>query len=433
MAAQVIIDPNHTRADKLILESLAADLELYNEGKSGLTDNAAQHGPTAGDKDALVQLAMDNMNNPNHKDFEPAIFNSWDYPMLQSKQLNRFLLRPYTRVAQGVVRNKVDVVMFTHLLLYFFTSVPSALALFFWNFSWLHGILHFVMQVSYTGTYTLMMHQHIHGNGILKKTFPYSLFDYLFPYITDPLMGHTWNSYFFHHVKHHHVEGNGPDDLSSTIRYQRDSWLHFAHYVGRFYFFAWLELPIYFIRKGRPFMAARSTFWELGNYFTLYALYQINPRATICVFLLPLALMRLGLMAGNWGQHAFVDNEEPDSDYRSSITVIDVQSNRHSFNDGYHTSHHLNPLRHWREHPNSFFKTKDTYASQDAIVLHNIDYIMITIRTLMKDYHHLAKCMIPIGEAQMAMSLDERAKYLQRRTRRFTEEEIRAKFGKAKA
>lgn len=56
---------------------------------------------------------------------------------------------------------------------------------------------------------------------------------------------------------------------------------------------------------------------------------------------------------------------------------------------------------------------------------------MITIRVLMKDYHHLAKCMVPIGDAQMAMSLDERAKYLQTRTRRFSEEEIQAKFGKA--
>ena len=268
---------------------------------------------------------MDNINNANHKDFEPAIFNSWDFPQLQSKQLNRFLLRPYTRLAQRVVRNKVDVVMFTHLLLYFSTSVPSALFLFFGRFSWLHGLLHFVMQMSYTGTYTLMMHQHIHANGILQKTLPWSLFDYLFPYITDPLMGHTWNSYYFHHVKHHHVEGNGPDDLSSTIRYQRDSVLHFLHYFGRFLLFAWLELPLYFFRKGRPFMGAKTMFWDVGNYVTLYLLFQVNPRATTCVFLLPLALMRLGLMAGNWGQHAFVDNEEPDSDYRSSITVIDVQ------------------------------------------------------------------------------------------------------------
>ena len=30
-------------------------------------------------------------------------------------------------------------------------------------------------------------------------------------------------------------------------------------------------------------------------------------------------------MVGNWGQHAFVDEVDPNSDYRSSITLIDVQ------------------------------------------------------------------------------------------------------------
>jgi hypothetical protein len=28
----------------------------------------------------------------------------------------------------------------------------------------------------------------------------------------------------------HHVEDNMPEDLSSTMRYQRDSFLHFLHY-----------------------------------------------------------------------------------------------------------------------------------------------------------------------------------------------------------
>ena len=35
----------------------------------------------------------------------------------------------------------------------------------------------------------------------------YALFDLLVPYILEPLMGHTWDSYFYHHVKHHHAEG----------------------------------------------------------------------------------------------------------------------------------------------------------------------------------------------------------------------------------
>ena len=173
------------------------------------------------------------------------------------------------------------------------------------------------------GTYTWMMHQHIHMRGILSGR--YMIVDSLFPYITDPLMGHTWNSYFYHHVKHHHVEGNGPNDLSSTLRYQRDNLYHFLHYVGRFYLLIWLDLPLYFIRSGRLALAVKAASWELGYYLALYILWCHNARATFVVFILPLLLLRLGLMVGNWGQHAFVDHQEPDSDYRSSITLIDVQ------------------------------------------------------------------------------------------------------------
>lgn len=262
------------------------------------------------------------MNDPNDAHFEPTILNNLDLDQIKLPPiLDKLLLRPYIRIARSLVRVETDVIMLTHLLLYVFTSIPSAVFLFY-NFTWIHGILHFLMQFSYMGTYTLMMHQHIHMRGILHKNL--ALFDHLFPYILDPLMGHTWNSYFYHHVKHHHIEGNGPNDLSSTIRYQRDSVLHFLHYTGRFFFFIWAELPYYFIRKGRISLAFKAAFWELSTYASLYALYCINPRATVFVFLIPLFLLRLGLMAGNWGQHAFVDADEPDSDYRSSITLIDV-------------------------------------------------------------------------------------------------------------
>jgi hypothetical protein len=278
------------------------------------------HAETVRNEDAVAALTA--LNDPNDPAFEPTIINGIDLDQLRLPPLlNAWILRPYIRLARSVVRVETDVVMLTHLLLYFTTSVPSA-AFLFWSFSWVHGLLHFVMQLSYIGTYTLMMHQHIHMRGILDKRF--ALFDMVFPYITDPLMGHTWNSYFYHHVKHHHIESNGPDDLSSTIRYQRDDLFSFLQYVGRFYFFIWLELPLYFVRKGRRSLAAKAAFWELTSYASLYSLYRLNPKATVCVFLLPLLLLRLGLMVGNWGQHAFVDNEEPDSDYRSSITLIDV-------------------------------------------------------------------------------------------------------------
>ncbi len=52
---------------------------------------------------------------------------------------------------------------------------------------------------------------------------------------------------------------------------------------------------------------------------------------------------------------------------------------------------------------------------------------MITVRLLRKDYLHLAKCLVPIGD-QMDMTLEEKAAMLRRHARRFSEEEIREKF-----
>lgn len=67
------------------------------------------------------------------------------------------------------------------------------------------------------------------------------------------------------------------------------------------------------------------------------------------------------------------------------------------------------------------------YASQQALVFHNVDYVMVTIRLLMKDYEYLARCMVPLG-SQIDLTLDERVKLLRRHTRKFTDEEIRKKF-----
>ncbi|KAK1144066.1 hypothetical protein N8T08_005728 [Aspergillus melleus] len=452
------IDPNLTRSDLLVLQDLLDDADRH-PGKCGSTECQRGSGedassgiwilpcpdvprePTALPGDSQVPQDASNtsaptldqlraLNDPHHQDFVPTVFVTWDLPDLQRSLpawLQRWVLQPYIRAARQLVRVETDVVMLTHLLLYFTTSVPSAIWL-FRHFSWAHGVLHWIMQSYYVGTYTLMMHQHIHMGGILRRSPGLAWFDKLFPYVTDPLMGHTWNTYYYHHVKHHHVEGNGPDDLSSTIRYQRDELVDFLCYVGRFYFFIWLELPLYFFRKGKINMAVKAALCECLNYAAIYLLWTyVAWRPTLFVFLLPLLQLRFGLMVGNWGQHAFVDEVDPNSDFRSSITLIDVASNRFCYNDGYHTSHHLNPRRHWREHPNAFLQQKDRYSAEHALVFRNIDYIMITIRLLRKDYRHLAKCLVPMGD-QVGMSLDELAAMLRTKTRRFSESEIREKF-----
>lgn len=94
------------------------------------------------------------------------------------------------------------------------------------------------------------------------------------------------------------------------------------------------------------------------------------------------------------------------------------QSNRFCFNDGYHTSHHLHPRRHWREHPVALLRDQKRYSDERALVFRNVDYLMLTVKLLQKDYMHLARCMVPIGPEQREMSLEQRADMLRSRTRR---------------
>lgn len=248
----------------------------------------------------------------------------------------------------------------------------------------------------------------------------------------------------------HHVEANGPSDISSTLRYQRDSFPDLLHYAGRFIFSLWVELPIYFYKKGRKSFAVKTGLTEIFCYTAIYLLYKhVNSKAAIVTLLIPLIQMRIGMAVGNWGQHAFIDREDPDSDFRSSITLIDVsvscndstsyypadlptaQSNTLCFNDGYHTSHHLHPRRHWRDHPASLIRQKEQYAKEDALIFYDIDYLAITYRLMTKDYNTLAKHFLPLGD-QAKLTRDELVKMLQERTVKFTEEEIRKHWPKKK-
>lgn len=322
-------DPYLTAPDAVVLDNLLKDIQQHGS-KADLGSTATS--PSVDNKYGNVQTAIAStderdiqrliaLNDKNDPYFQATVFTTWDEKDIPPV-INTYVIKPYIKVAQGIMRHPTDVVFLTHLLLLSVTSIPSALYLYH-HFTWIHGFLHAVWSIYAAGPFTLLMHNHIHNNGILSKR--YSLIDRVFPYVLEPLMGHTWDSYYYHHVKHHHVEGNGPDDLSSTIRYQRDDWFDFACYVGRFWFFIWLELPLYFLRKGKPVLALKAGGTELLNYaFFYYMATRVDFHATLFVLLIPFGVLRIGLMVGNWGQHALVDEIEPDSDFRSSITLIDV-------------------------------------------------------------------------------------------------------------
>ncbi|KAF2860800.1 hypothetical protein K470DRAFT_257584, partial [Piedraia hortae CBS 480.64] len=298
---------NLTAADLIVLETLFSEAPNNINTPGRFTQRDVQT--------SISQLRS--KNDPKSTLFSPSIFTSFDTVPAALQPL----VSKYSQWAQRVVRHPTDVVFLTHQLFYTCINLTSALYL-YTNPTLLHSILHIVLTGWCIGPFTLLMHNHIHNNGVLAA--PYTYIDKTLPYILCPLMGHTWNSYYHHHVKHHHIEGNGPEDLSSTLRYQRDSALHFLHYLARFIFLTWAELPYYFLKRNQPRRAASALFWELGSYVAAFALWRMQPAATLAVLVVPFAFLRVGLMAGNWGQHALIDHEDPKSDLRESVTLLDV-------------------------------------------------------------------------------------------------------------
>lgn len=302
-----------TEADTIVLKNLRYDIQ-NDIRDSGAPGEKQLNQPKSEDDDYSVTPILEKLST------ESSAFTSWDNNEI-NPTLDRLIVQPYLAWASKLVRQKPDTVFVTHILIHYTTLLPSAIYLYY-SFSWLHAVFHTVFAVWNAGPFTLLLHNHIHNNGVLGKQ--YALVDRLFPYITGPLMGHTWNSYYFHHVKMHHVEGNGPQDLSSTIYYQRDEPLEFLRYFARFLAFTWLELPIYFFRNNKYDLSAKSLISECSSMGFIYLMAKLNMRPTVFVLILPFFIMRLGMMVGNFGQHCLVDNVDPLSDFRSSITLIDV-------------------------------------------------------------------------------------------------------------
>ena len=61
-------------------------------------------------------------------------------------------------------------------------------------------------------------------------------------------------------------------------------------------------------------------------------------------------------------------------------------------------------------------------------MFHDIDYIMLTIKLLSKDYTYIAKRFVPISEEQTKMSVEDVEKVLKTKVRRFSKQEIEAKW-----
>ncbi|DBA80504.1 TPA: hypothetical protein ACH3X1_007775 [Trebouxia sp. C0004] len=147
-----------------------------------------------------------------------------------------------------------------------------------------------------------------------------------------------------------------PKDLSSTEPYQRDYFPHFLTYWLRYLVGIWIELPLYAIKAQRWHVVLECLSLEAVYIALVACLWHINRAATVWTCIVPLMVTSFALMFGNWSQHIFINPEMPRSAHGMSYNCIGFDGNQRSFNDGYHTIHHLNSRLHWTQLPQHFIR-----------------------------------------------------------------------------
>ena len=207
--------------------------------------------------------------------------------------------------------------------------------------------------------------------------------------------------YYAHHIAMHHCENNRmPDDLSSTMPYQRDSKLEHFKYMLRFVIGIWIELPYCLFRKKRYKVAAHCVCGELIFFTSIYYLFSFSPIATFFVFIVPIIVISFALMQGNWKQHIFVDPDEVDNNYKSTYTCINTSTNALNFNDGYHVEHHENPAMPWHRLPEYFQGQIANYAKHDGFIFTEIGSTQVGRLVLNGQLDRLADHYLNVGQKQ---------------------------------
>ncbi|QIL75790.1 fatty acid desaturase family protein [Hymenobacter sp. HDW8] len=335
---------------------------------------------------------------------KPAAYSWLETQLLKVCQDERDL--PFARLLFNIALTLIPLA----ILLY----IPGLPNWIWWSAAVLY---HFLNNVTFKGPFGLMLHCVCH-RPLFKKQ--HDWLNMCIPWVIGPFFGQTPETYYTHHMGMHHAENNMPEDTSSTMSYQRDSFFGFLQYLGDFVTVGIFRLLSYFDRKKKKKFYFKSIRGEVAFFAWCIGLSFVNFPATFAVFILPFIISRVVMMLGNWTQHAFVNPIDPANAYHNSVTCLNTKYNHKCWNDGYHTSHHVRPALHWTEHPNHFLKTLPKYVQNDAIVFEGIHWLHLFAWLMTKRYDLMAKHFVNVGDRYK--NDEEIIEMLKSRTVRFSEE-----------
>jgi len=327
-------------------------------------------------------------------DFVPRMIPKWFDSKILAPVAERVLVDP-----------RRDTLVLRHILVWSLVYVPSAVFCVLnldslpTALSYTLAFVHLFLWFTAMDTYVLGLHVISH-----RKTFKKMEAELKFWYVwvLGPIFGETPETYYAHHIGMHHSYNNGVKDLSSTAVYRRDSKVQWLRYLFRFLF---CHGEFYFLMQQRnPKMLLRffggELCWLSAVLFCVFGLGK--PFGTFIALITPVLVMRVGMMAGNWGQHAFLNPAEPFTNFGHSINIVGSSYNKRCFNDGYHIMHHLYPQAHYTELPLLYAKDFDKLKEHDCIVFKHPHWDFTTVWFLMLtgQWDTLASHVVDLGHGR---------------------------------
>ncbi len=317
----------------------------------------------------------------------------------------------------SMIRDERDLPFVYLTLKITFIMLPVGLAMYFTS-GWMFGVLalaYFVINnFVFKGPFGLMLHCTSHRKWFKAK---YELLNNYLPWVIGPFFGQSPETYYSHHIHMHHAENNLPDDLSTTMFFQRDSIREWFRYFWVFFWQGASDLVQYFWSRGRKKLSRKVAIGEGVFILMAIGLSFVDFWATFMVFILPFLLSRIIMMMGNWTQHSFIDPSDPGNPFLNSITCINHKYNHKCWNDGYHISHHQRPHMHWTEHPVYFKKTIDQYVEHKALIFDGLDFLGVFFALMRGKYDFLADHLVNVNG--MFKDKEEAIALMKRRVKRF--------------
>ena len=294
-------------------------------------------------------------------------------------------------------------------------SLPAAAALYYAELTQAHHSLVPQWQFCLFGLVYSLGHCKIFGRSFLLALHfisHCSIFNARFRFLD-----HIWTSflcsffgvppglYYPHHIgMHHYMDNMGPQDMSSTMEYDRSSKWHHFKYMLRFVTMGGFELPYRLIQLKKYNLVVQCVSGCIFYWTSMGVGFCYAPLATLFVFFIPWLICSFPLMQGNFKEHIFVDPQDPHNNYKSAFTCINTPHNAVTFNSGYHLEHHQEPGLPWYRLPELFLRNIDKHAANDSFIFSGLSVMQVGNLVLYDKFEQLADAYVNVGQVQRTRS-----------------------------